>query len=79
MKIINLNCGEKNYMKVDHHSYRRNFFSCKKKDRKNSGLYRIRTLDLCDTGATLLQIEVTSQLEADCYMWIVGWIRIIWK
>ena len=31
MKIIYVNCGVKNYMKVDHHSYRRNFCSCEKK------------------------------------------------
>ena len=28
------------------------------------GLYGIRTLDLCDTGAALLPIELTSQLGA---------------
>ena len=28
MKIIYVNCGVKNYMKVDHRSYRRNFCSC---------------------------------------------------
>ena len=31
MKIIYVNCGVKNYMKVDHCSYRRNFCSCEKK------------------------------------------------
>ena len=35
----------------------RNFGSCEKKDRKNSGLYGIRTLDLCDTGAALYQLS----------------------
>ena len=54
-----------NYMKEDHGSYRRNFCSCEKKGRKNSGLYGIRTLDLCNTGATLPPNELTSQLGAD--------------
>ena len=31
MKNIYVNCGVKNYMKVDHPSYRRNFCSCEKK------------------------------------------------
>ena len=65
MKITNENCGVKNYMKEDHRSYRRNFCSCEKKTcKKNLGLYGIRTLDLCDTGAALLPIELTSQLGA---------------
>ena len=34
----------------------------KRKSEKNSGLYGIRTLDLCDTGAALLPIKLTSQL-----------------
>ena len=40
-------------MKDDHRSYIRNFCSCEKKAslKKISGLYGIRTLDLCDTGA----------------------------
>ena len=62
MKIICVNSGAKNYMKVDHRSYRRNFRSFEKKARKNSGLYGIRTLVLCDAGAALLSIELTSQL-----------------
>ena len=40
-----------NYMKEGHPSYRRNFRSCEKKAWKSLGLYRIRTLDVCDTGA----------------------------
>ena len=60
MKIICVNCGVKNRsskvkVKVDHRSYRRNFCICKKKAKKNSGLYGIQTLDLCDTGAVLYQ------------------------
>ena len=39
MKIIYENCGVKNYMKEDQHSYRRNFCSCEKKAWKNSGSY----------------------------------------
>ena len=36
----------------------------KRKPEKNSGLYGIRTLVLCDAGAALLSIELTSQLGA---------------
>ena len=66
MKIIYVSCGVNNYyMKVDHWSYRRNFCSCEKKAwEKKSGLYGIRTLDLCVTGTALLPIEVISQLGA---------------
>ena len=52
------NCGVKNDMKEDHRSYRRNFSVAKRKpEKKNSGLYGIQTLDLCDTGAALLQLS----------------------
>ena len=44
MKIICVKCGVKNYVKDDHR---------KGKPEKNSGLYGIRTLDLCDTSAAL--------------------------
>ena len=57
-------------MKVDHRSYRRNFCSREKKAEPNSGLYRIRTLDLCDTGGALLPRELTSQLGAG--RWLVS-------
>ena len=40
MKIICVNCGAKNYTKVDHRSYRRNFWSCEKKARKKIRLVR---------------------------------------
>ena len=40
MKIICVNCGAKNYTKVDHRSYRRNFWSCEKKARKKFRLVR---------------------------------------
>ena len=36
----------------------------RKPTKKNLGLYGIRTLDLWDTGAALLPIELTSQLGA---------------
>ena len=65
MKIIYENFWVKNYLKEDHRSYRHNFYSCEKKAwKKNSGLYGIPTLDLRDTGAALLPIELTSQLES---------------
>ena len=57
MKIICENCGVKNYMKQDHRSYKRNFCSCEKKAWKKLGLYGIRTLDLCNTGAALYQLS----------------------
>ena len=31
--------------------------AAKRKPEKNSGLYRIQTLDLCDTGAALHQLS----------------------
>ena len=37
------------------------FAVAKRKPEKNSGLYGIRTLDLCETGAALYQL---SQLRA---------------
>ena len=33
----------------------------KRKPEKNSGLYGIRTLDLCDTGAALYQLKLTDE------------------
>ena len=36
MKIIYVNCGVKNYMKVDHRSYRRNFCSCENNNNNNN-------------------------------------------
>ena len=43
------------------------FAVAKRKPDKNSGLYRISTLDFCDTGAALLPIELTiiSQMGAE--------------
>ena len=40
MKIIYVNCGVKNYMKVDHCSYRHNFCSCERKPEKRFRLVR---------------------------------------
>ena len=51
-------------MKEDDLSYRCNFCSSEKKAWKNSGFYGIQTLDLCNNGAVLLPIELTSQLGA---------------
>ena len=54
-------------MKEDHCSKRHNLCSCEKKAKKKSGLYGIRTLDLCDTGAALYNnIELTSQPGTGC-------------
>ena len=67
MKIICVKGGVNNLMKNDHRSYYATFAVAKKKAEKkininkllliNSGLYRIRTLDLCDTGAVLYQLS----------------------
>ena len=40
MKIIYVNCRVKNYMKVDHCSYRHNFCSCERKPEKRFRLVR---------------------------------------
>ena len=37
----------------------------KKTPEKNSGLYGIRTLDLCDTGAALYQLNRTGIAEVN--------------
>ena len=47
MKIIYGNCGVNNYMKEDHHIIYATFAVAKRKPEKNSGLYGIRTLNLC--------------------------------
>ena len=49
--------------KEDHRSYRRNFCSREKKALKKLGLHRIRTLDLCDTGAALYQLSKQANWE----------------
>ena len=51
------------FLKEDRRSYRCNFCSCKKKAWKNSGLYGIWTLDLCDTGAALYQLSLWANWE----------------
>ena len=53
LTVYYLICTVTNYVKVDHHLCNRgNFCSCKKKAWKK--LYKIQTLDLCNTGAALL-------------------------
>ena len=52
--------GTSYYLKEDHRSYTRNFCSSEKKAWKKSGLYGIRALDLCDTGAALYKHFVSS-------------------
>ena len=63
MKIMHENCGVKNYMREDHRSYKRNFCSWEKKAWKKLGLYGIRTLCLCDTGAALYQLSQQANCE----------------
>ena len=69
MKIIYVKGGVNNLMKNDHRSYIRNLLQLRKEGLKkkkkyinkllliNSGLYGIRTLDLCDAGAALYQLS----------------------
>ena len=51
MKIIYVNCG------VNIAVIYATFAVTKRMPEKNSGSYRIRTLDLCDTGAALYQLS----------------------
>ena len=39
------------------------FAVAKRKPEKNSGLYGIRTLDLCDTGVALYQLSQQAKWE----------------
>ena len=57
MKIRYENCGVKNYKKKIIAVIEANFAVAKRKPEKNSGLYGIGTLDLCDTGAALYQLS----------------------
>ena len=51
-------------MKDDHGSYHATFAVAKRKpQKKNSSLYGIRALDLCDTGAVLLVERCTGIVE----------------
>ena len=51
---------------IDYRSYTHNWSSCEIKAWKNSGLNRIQTQDLCDTGSSALPTELSSQLGAGC-------------
>ena len=42
---------------IDHRSYTHNLSSCEIKARKNSGLNRIQSHDLCDTSVVLYQLS----------------------
>ena len=52
-------------MKDDHRSYIHNFYIGKRKPEKNSGLYGIRTLDLCDTG--IAEVKGTNPVQAGIF------------
>ena len=70
--LVSTGCTEPQYFlqPKDTRSYVRNLAVAKViKPEKNSGLYRIRTHDLCDTSVALLPLELTSQLE-DGYLGI---------
>ena len=56
MKIIYVNCGVNNYMKEDHHIIYATFAVAKRKPEKNSGLYGIRTLNLCQLAASAIPV-----------------------
>ena len=61
MKVIYLNCRLKNEYANDHRSYEHFLSSSETKARKNkSGLYGIRTHDLCDVGHSTGTAEVMS-------------------
>ena len=48
---------------IDHRSYIHNLSSSEIKAEKNSGLYGIRTHDLCDTGAVPYQLSYRANCE----------------
>ena len=67
-EIIYANCGVENSLRsrlgrelyerrLSQSHDRRNFCTCQKKACKSLGLYGIRTLNLCDTGAALYQLS----------------------
>ena len=62
MKIIYVNCGVKNYMKVDHCSYRHNFCSCERKPEKRFRLVWDSNPWPLWYRCSALPTELTSQL-----------------
>ena len=79
--MIYLNCGEWYEDLIDHRSYAHNLSSCEIKTRKK--LNGIWTHDLCDTGAMLYQLELSSQLGAghfvsSWYSWDVDISKILY-
>ena len=68
MKIIYINCGVKNYMKVDHCSYRCNFCSCKRKREKRFRLVHDLNPWPLRYRCSALPIELASQLGAGCWI-----------
>ena len=68
MKVIYLNCGWRHGYESDLRSYEHFLSSSEKKAwKKISGLYRIWTHDLCDTGAvqySALPTELTNPIQA---------------
>ena len=72
MKIIYLNFGAKNYRKVDHRSYRRNFLQLQKE--------RLKKIQPCTGFEPLTSaIPVQRSYKLSYKLWTVGWIRTIWK
>ena len=69
MKIIHVNCGVKNYMKVDHRSYRRNFRSCEKEAWK--GIVRDSNPWPLRHRCSALLIKLTSPTESRSLNWFV--------
>ena len=58
MKIIYVNCGLKKLFEGRSSQLYKQLMQLRKESlRKNSGLYGIQTLDLCDTGAALYQLS----------------------
>ena len=58
-----LNYRERCEFTIDHRSYTHNLSSCEIKGWKNSGLNRIQTHELCDTGAVLYQLSYQAVWE----------------
>ena len=68
-----LNCGERYEFMVDHRSYSHNLSSGEIMLKKqNSGLNRIKTHDLCDTGAVLYWLSYQAIWEL-----VILWVRNI--
>ena len=53
------------------------YAAAKRKREKNSGLYGIRTLDLCDTGSALYQLSYHANWDQAAYITAMIFLQII--